>query len=67
MSVLRRVQHVAFRVLVAGLGLWEFLAVTTRKIPTITAVVHRYRGRRVGRYIVWAVLGGFAWHLLIQK
>lgn len=51
-------------VIVAGC-LYEIVALTTDRVPTITAIVHDI-GRRgfLGRLAVWSVGGFVAWHFM---
>lgn len=51
-------------VLVAGC-LYEVVAITTNRVPTITAVIKSIgRGHPLGRAVVWAWCGYIAWHFL---
>lgn len=35
--------------------------------PTITRLVHNHRSTRATKIMVWAGLGGLAWHLLVEE
>lgn len=52
--------------LAVGLGCaYEIVALTRPRIPTITALVKRFReASTFGRFVVWAWCGYVAWHFL---
>jgi len=45
------------------LGVWEVVAFSTRRAPTITATCRRARGHRVGRFVIAAWCIALWWHL----
>jgi len=45
---------------------YETVALGTRRIPTITAIVHHHRHRNLTVIVVLAALGYTLWHLLIE-
>lgn len=57
-------EQIGRAIVVAGC-VFEVVALTTQKIPTITAVVHSV-GRRglAGRLVVWAIGGFVAFHFM---
>lgn len=60
-----RAVEAAGRIIVIAGCLYEVAALTTRRVPTITAVVHDI-GRRgpVGRLTVWCIGGFVAFHFM---
>lgn len=46
------------------LGVWEATAITTKRVPTITATCRRVRTRRIGKAAIGLWLVGLGWHLL---
>lgn len=43
---------------------YEIVALTTRKIPTITRILRTVGSKRYGRAAVWLWVGYIAWHFL---
>ena len=52
------------RVAILAGCMYEILAITTDRVPTITAVVKHAHKHPVGRFGVWCWLGFVAWHFL---
>jgi hypothetical protein len=51
------------KLLIAGC-IYEVVSLTTRRVPTITALVKRLHHYRWGRILVWAWCGYISWHFL---
>lgn len=55
-------------IVVAAGCVWEVVAITTGKIPTITKISWKLReSHPVGTVVLWGVLGVLAWHLFIDE
>jgi hypothetical protein len=53
------------RALLVSGCLYEIVALTTRRVPTITAAIKTIgRSHPVGRLVVWGWCGYVAWHFL---
>jgi len=60
---LQRDDHDWRALVVLGACTWEITAILSGRLPTITAVWHRFRTHRLGRLGLWLALGWLVEHL----